>query len=817
MQENFSENTGIGPGIKFSKTKVVSSIAILKFKPKFILEDTVEKFKEVSGYVSFTKKPVIRYTKERGWFGNPKGVRYITAKTDAFTVILTEDSIQVNGLGNYKDAYKLCVENDWAPPSLLEQKPQFKIINCIFNINKKISLETLAQELNEKLPKGMLVQKVDYDFDPELKVTFPSLKIRIKKLTFQVFSNGTVLFTGIKTMNDIDLPKELFRQFFTKYHVDDAIVLPFKPLTEIPGRNSNNRTVTRLASRYPSAGTWDRLVSPVPPGYYIRPGTDGKPRLYVYQYFIQLQEGPAILDPKGKVNLKAVAPKVVKAFEEVNRPIPESTRRVFREAGFPLEKYEGREIKTNPGLKNRRAPSWNAVDPNGLKYVRPGPGQQPYWFKKPKRIYDGRKTVLASYAKAGRNIPEPVRKMFKIKETTEEARPRHLVAMGLNKILRINDRQATRLTKAELLEISRNMEIPEVGESSSPGTIMAYIQKKAGVKNIPIKNFNIELKGTKYFFRNDGHVEKTKGGKRTVIEWKHIPGPMQNALAKAFLPASEHNAYDALGPNKFTALLAWKFSKKQPSPRAKSASSASSSVSTPNLSNVYSELKYNALVRKQFGKYFRNENSNNFQKEVNTLPKGVRGKPLQKNINKKLKEFVTNRTGPRIAANLRSKYEKLINVPNWLPNNMKGPYKKALLNIATGANKPGPKKVKELMKGWLNIHLPRKGHAAYEYENMTTGQIVKVPATSTPVRGKFKVPKKVMPAKIKERKPTDQSKYYVYKIPSTNNTENIRNAMINLGLNTKIGHTWNELVKAGLNTKFKSVWMKHLSGSEKRK
>ena len=56
---------------------------------------------------------------------------------------------------------------------------------------------------------------------------------------------------------------------------------------------------SKLAARNPSAGTWDKLVSPVPAGYYIRPGTDGQPRLYVYQFLIQLEEGPAIFDPKG--------------------------------------------------------------------------------------------------------------------------------------------------------------------------------------------------------------------------------------------------------------------------------------------------------------------------------------------------------------------------------------------------------------------------------------------------------------------------------------------------------------------------------------
>ena len=106
----------------------------------------------------------------------------------------------------------------------------------------------------------------------------------------------------------------------------------------------------------------------------------------------------------GPMNLKAVAPKVAKAFRNVGQPIPESTLAIFRNSGFPLENLE---TKSAVGLKNRRAPSWNATKPGF--YVRPGPGQQPYWFKVPKVLASGRKTVISTYQKAGRNIPQAVK------------------------------------------------------------------------------------------------------------------------------------------------------------------------------------------------------------------------------------------------------------------------------------------------------------------------------------------------------------------------------------------------------------------------
>jgi hypothetical protein len=166
--------------------------------------------------------------------------------------------------------------------------------------------------------------------------------------------------------------------------------------------------------------------------------------------------------------------------------------------------------------------------------VRPGAGQQPYWFAIPKGVDSGRKTVIAAYTKAGRNIPAAVRTIFKIPaNVTVNVKPKHVVTMGLNGVLRINGRQAGRLTVPELVAVARNMNIAQVNAKMKPLEIIGWIQNKSGAK--VSKNYNVELNGTKYKFLNNGRVERTVGKTRTTRNWSTIPVANQNRIAKAFL------------------------------------------------------------------------------------------------------------------------------------------------------------------------------------------------------------------------------------------------------------------------------------------
>ena len=562
----FTEPWGISNSfskVRFSKTTIASTVSIVKTHVDLdeIFTKEPKGFTEVLGYRDLRHKPHVRYTTNRGWIGTVNEPKYVLAKRGAMTVTLSTDELKVSGSGNYEEAWRLCVQNGWVPRNLLNKEPQFKIINVKFNLNKSVNLYTLAEDINKRVPRTVFSERVEFTYDPTMAATFPSLTLKMvqPKLTFQIFENGTVLCSGIHKLKDLEVPKQTFVNLFKTYNLYYPDIFSEESFVKLPGRNSNTRVKGKLAMRYPLAGTWENLMTPVPDGYYIRPGTDGRPRLYVYQYYRKLVEGPYVIDKT--VDLAGVAPKVVKAFEKVGKPIPESTREIFRKAGHPLEKYETAEPKKRAAPKNRRAPSWNAVDPSGKTYVRPGTGQQPYWFAVPKDIKAGRKTVVTSYTKAGRNIPAKVREIFQIPANvkTNTGPTSHVVTMGLDRILRIDNRQATRLTKKELIEIARNMNIAQVNAAMDPATIVEYIRSKAGVSKVPSRAFDAEINGTKYLLRNNKRVEKTKGAQRTVRNWNLIPAAEQNMIAKKILPAELHVNYNALpASNRYDALLAMK-------------------------------------------------------------------------------------------------------------------------------------------------------------------------------------------------------------------------------------------------------------------
>ena len=841
----YTANNYKNSDIRFTKPSLVSSVSELKTEIDLddVLASDPKGFTEVQGYTSIQRRPVVRYTKGTGWIGDVEGVRVVTAKRAKLTVMLTKDTIKVSGFGNFEEAYLWCVKNDWAPKSILDKTPVFKIINGRFNVNRKINLEFLAPNLNRVLPESMLKEKVRYVYDPEIKASgLPNVTLKLKtpKFTYQFFENGTVLFSGPQKLAQLDLPQELFRQFFTKYNLNaywtfkhGAEASP--PRRSLPAANANAKKKKKLAERYPSAGTWNKLVSPVPTGYYIRPGTDGQPRLYPYQFYRQLAYGPAILE--SEVPLAPIAPKVVKAFAKVGKPIPASTLKIFRNAGAPLETTEPKAA--GGAHANRRAPSWNATK-NGF-YVRPGAGQQPYWFKIPAGIASGRKTVIAAYAKAGRNIPKAVREIFKIGANvqTEKAIAEHRFNIGLNNILRINNRQATRLTKAELLAVARNLQIAQVSEKMAPANIIAYIQNRALPKGWrATRAYNVAVKNVHYAFLGNGRIQKTVGNKRTSRNWATVPTEEQNAIAQALLPANARTNWNSLSKaNRYQKLLN-AVNAKLAATKAKQAparQSPQSSVSSlGSLANFGAELeaelgvlsKHEPTLRAALGNYYKNQNSQNFNKILKGLPVIAKGKgkgePKKANVEKALKNFTQKILVTRRQELIRENYAKKLKAPNWLPANLHSAYKKTLLNLATTPNAKGrypiQKNLKTAMQSWINRHVPKAGRAAHNVENAITGEIRHVPEWHPPANPKVNIPKRLSPARPKKKSPKPK-KYNPAKSPrllkeyalprNKTGLQNLNNALTNLGLATgpTNKYTWGGLVRAGLDPKFRNVWL----------
>jgi TATA-box binding protein (TBP) (component of TFIID and TFIIIB) len=808
----FTNNQGTW---KISKPHVVSTISITKFPVDMgaVFAGAPRGFTEVTGFKGAGQKASIRYADGK-WIGSPTGVTRVTAKRGPQTVVITKGVITVLGAGNPEAAYIAIAKNGWSAKNLIRAKPEYRKVDGVFYINKPFNLSGLKQEIQNELSLNHSVI-----YHPEVKaVPAVVLKLKNPQWTYQFFENGTVLFTGIKDPKDVNEPVRLFKQFFTEFEMNKNVVIRTGKTPAIQRPVAGKKNAAKLAERYPLAGTWNSLRKPYA-GFYIRPGANGKPRMYPYR-FMRRNTNAGVVN-LGPMNLRAVAPKVVKAFRNVGQPIPKVTLDAFASAGVSLGSPKKKAVAAHA---NRRAPSWSATK-NGF-YVRPGAGQQPYWFKVPAGLASGRKTVIDAYTKAGRNMPAAVRAIFKIPaNVTINVKPKHNVTMGLNGILRINGRQAIRLTVPELVAVARNMNIAQVNAKMKPAEIIGWIQGKSGARTS--KNYNVNLNGTKYKLLSNGRVEKTVGTKRTTRNWSTIPAANQNRIAKAFLNESYHGAYNLQPRNKkYSALMLYKNSLRAATP---STTSSSASSNNNNLANFAANLE--ATVRNQghknayralVGNYYTNENANRLLTRLGKMPAGAK----QANVNRAIKTFSKEAVVRARRALIKANYKAKLTVPNWLPANKRNEYKNVLLNIALEVNNKGKyptqKKIREGMQAWINAKIPKVPTVAHTKENALTGATVNVPAWNPPKKISFNVPKRISPPRpaVKPRAPkaAGPSKPKAKKNTSkrrlnenSNNAENIGSAMIALGINTKGAYAWNNLVRAGMNKRYKNAWARQKS------
>lgn len=816
-----------GP-LKFSASALTAKIVTFKLPTNFkrVFESEPRGFSEIMGYKANFKKPVARWVPGQGWIGETDEVKKLVAKRGQQTIVFTDKYFDVMGLGNYEEALLAIVKNGWAPKLLLEAPPTYKKIDGIFYINRPARLEELRDAFKQ-IPGA----DASYKGDVALPVTV--LKLGEPKWTYQFFKNGTVLFTGIKDPSEREEPKKLIKKIFTESELPPFVLFNVmkSPSIKKPVKGGNTNKKAKLANRYPLAKSWN--MKP-PEGYYVRPGTNGNPRLY--PWFVFETRGGAAYGAYGEggnvfstkvpiraLNLKAVAPKVLQAFKNVGHPIPAATAKVFANAGHPLVEAPKNKPK-EAALKNRRAPSWNATKPGF--YVRPGPGKQPYWFKIPEGLASGRKTVIKTYTEAGRNIPAAVREIFKIPanvKTGNVGGAQHVITMGLNKILRINNRQATRLTKAELLAVARNLGIPEANSKMAPADLISLIQSKAGIYK-PVRNADILVNGVYYRFLNNGRVEKTTGqGVRTQRAWATIPAAEQNKIAKAFLPANLHAEYNATAnANKFLTLRAWAAGKRpvpSPEPAPKPISPPKKKkTSSPNESNNRNTLEFEFAARLggNLGNLSRTGNETLFLNTVyNKLPRGARGKPLKANVNRAYKKFVKEIRANRSNEPAKARYISRIKIPNWMPTNKVQKYKNLVVGLAFQKPKPSQKDIKAAVRVWINREVPTSPpRAAREVENAVTGEKRIIPAYVPKRRETPSIPKRTPPPKKSPKAKAPNKILLEYALPKNRtHIQNLNNAITNLGLPTgpKNAYTWAGLARRGLNAKFKNKWLKYVA------
>jgi hypothetical protein len=810
---------------KLSKSVITAKIVSFKLPTvwRLVFASEPKGFSEIVGYRG--QSPVIRWDgASKRWLGEETGVTKLVAKYRAVTIVLSDKGFDVLGAGNHEQALFAIVKSGWAPKILLRAPPMYKKIDGMFSVNRHFDLKEFAEALRA-LPESMLESVRASGKETGVGIPAVVLKLKKPKWTYQFFENGTVLWSGIKDPKDVEMPKELFKQMLSPvYGVPIAFAFdPTKRAMLTRPRRKNNAT-GRLAKRYTLAGTWDKLT-PAPEGYYIRPGTDGKPRLYPWILF-ETRGGATYGGMGGNIvrmnvpirqlNLKAVAPKVFEAFKKAGKPIPAATAKVFENAGHPLAE----KVSTEPALKNRRAPSWDATKPGF--YVRPGPGKQPYWFAIPKGIGSGRKTVIKTYTDAGRNIPKAVRNIFKIGNNVKTATGgggAHVIKMGLNGLLHINNRQATRLTKAELLAVARNLNIARATNKMAPDALIALIQHKAGVSNRPNRTFDVHVGDMYYTILNNGRVSRTTAnGMQTQRAWVTLPADERNRIAKAVIPSQYHAEYNNMPlANRFSAVRTFALGNRQnkankakanTEARAKAAANkAKANAEAAAKANAESndfelELEYAVRVAQNLGNLYKSGNEQAFLNAYKKLPKGVRGKPLKPTVNKAFRAFIKNLKTRRTNEGPRNAYRQAIPVPNWLPATKVAAYKTLVTNLAFRKPKPKMANFKAAVKTWLNTQVPQSpARAARQVENVITGEKRIIPVYVPKKRTSPTLPKPPSPPKKAPKEPKVRNP--VYSPTSLNMITNTMNRY-KLNYRRQKGWTVQEFVNA-IKKKNKSV------------
>ena len=486
------------------------------------------------------------------------------------------------------------------------------------------------------------------------------MKLKKPKWTYQFFENGTVLFTGIKDPKDIDLPRELFKQFLSPtYGVAPAFAMqPGRGMLVKPRKNAGAAARARAANRYPLVASW---TTTPPDGYYVRPGQDNKPRLYMWAK-MERRMGLPFPVQVGQLKLTAKnAATVARRFSEVGVEPPPATKKVFQNLGIPLPTENLEKRAPNRAERSK----WNFVDPSGARYVRPGPGHQPRVYDVPKDKKAGAKTVIKSYAAAKRNIPPAVRALFGIGanvKTANNSAPKHRIEMGLNKILRINGKQATRIPAPELLSIARNLGIAQVNTKTSKANLIAYIKTRTGTSNRPNRSADVLVNGLYYKFLNNGKVRRvTEEGVATEREWATLGANIRQKIAKKLLAPNVFAQYNNLNlADRFNAIRAVLYGKKEAANKAaankaaaakaaanKAAANAKAAAEEEARNNAEAEalareFEWRLRLTQNLGPVYNKDNVRKLIRALNGLPTGSRGKPAKANVEALYKRFVKN-------------------------------------------------------------------------------------------------------------------------------------------------------------------------------
>lgn len=812
--------TNSANGFKLSKPRVY--LSSVKMSVGFFNFDRLEKLADgpyffvtqLDGLTAIRSKPVYRWvykTGPTGDFSSAKMVRLSIIFRDpdatANVLIFRNGQVVINTTGPWERVARILAQEYL--PGKFTKMMETAVVNAnssIFYCNRHIDTLELYYKIEALIPSSVAVvtslDPVEYMIggsklqenwirnpqrpfeDPRALKGFKrgiSVKVKNPDVALNIFSNGTITASCL----DPAIAPRAFKTIMT--YMDKELILG-------PNRNAaggNKKEAKRVAvtnARYERAAGWNATKN----GFYVRPGPNGQPRFY-----------PLV------ANKSLVRAKTIRAFLNSKVNIPAATLRTLN------IKPEHIAAVANSENAHNHPKNFNNQSRNG-HYVRPNKQGRPRWYKIPKGIDEGKKTVLASYAKASIPVPAHIKTLFKIKNgNTAQKMTEHVINLGKNKSLRINGKQIERFNKNALLTIAANLNLPAVGNKMTIEEIRAEIERKYAPRSQPV---NVVVNNVGHTLLANGTVRRNYKNKPSrTRQFSTLKVPEQNAIARAYLNANSYEIYKKLQTkDRFSFLLGQKNAKAARRAARPPTPSPNSSPESPM--NYKNELNFEYTLRlsENLKNMFKNQNVKEFIARLyESLTIGARGKFKKTNMNSEYKKFLSETKAARGNIALKSEYRTRIQIPNWVPANKANAFRNALVNLAI-TKKNGKwtyKPVEDVKSGinaWVRHHMPQSpARARRVVENVITGEQKIIPGYEPTPRSNIKLPSPPAKKAAPKPKPKNLSGNRSFTIPNRPEVANMQNAMVNAGL-YKNTYTWNELVKAGVNKKFKSTWDKYV-------
>lgn len=485
----------------------------------------------VEGRMLIGNPATCRLTKTHGVVGSAVGVNHWNFRVEGggAAVFHKSGSLQIttSGRSTYEPVLRKIATRFFPGVRVNISNLKMTKLDGRINIDHTLNIDDFVAQFVRHVPHSVGTASLDEEL-------FPAVIVHWKQpaMTLSFFTNGNVLIRGTKDLAVVPsvihriiqytgplniFKRERARNMAGRPMVNEAGRPVYEPLAAtrmrnipVSARNKNTQRLAKLNTRYPRARSYSNTRN----GMYVRPGPNGLPRFY-----------PIV------ANMSLVRQKALRAYATTGVEIPPNLLRLLGVEGANIWEVLNMSAPAPaaPKIKSppRRAPNWNANRPGF--YVRPGPGKQPYFYKVPIGKAAGKKTVLKAYADAGIAVPQRVRNIFAI---TGNASP---VARAVIKVNgdRINGKQYSRYTIAQLIRMARNMNIAGASENKTAAQIFRMIKNKVG----PSPTFagpsrpNVVLNGKAYTFQNNNRILRNGRAR----QFNTLTRAERLAVAKAYL------------------------------------------------------------------------------------------------------------------------------------------------------------------------------------------------------------------------------------------------------------------------------------------